>query len=174
MESLLRAAPPEPSFAGGHLAEIIGLAERFRVPGVYPYRDWAANGGLFSYGTDRWGLYRRAASYVDRILEGDRPGDLPVQTPTKFELVINRKTAKAVGLIVPQSILARAGEVIEREFQYVGDEIAAPWPMDPAVDEGAHRGDHVTAHPERKRVERTIEDRRRDIAVAPGSARIAF
>ena len=83
-----------------HRDLIIALAARHRLPTVYPYRYFAANGGLMSYGSDVADVYRRAASYVDRILKGEKPGDLPVQAPTKFELVINLKTAKALGLDV--------------------------------------------------------------------------
>ena len=92
---------------------IIALAARHRLPAVYPIRYFAASGGLFSYGSDLADIFRRAASYVDRILKGVNPGDLPVQAPSKFELVINLKTAKALGLTVPPLMLARADEVIE-------------------------------------------------------------
>jgi putative ABC transport system substrate-binding protein len=94
-------------------ALIIRLAAEHRLPAVYPYRYHAAEGGLLSYGIDVKDQWRRAASYVDRILRGEKPADLPVQAPTKFELVINLKTAKALGLDVPASVLARADEVIE-------------------------------------------------------------
>ena len=101
------------SFMGRYVGEIIAFAERYRVPTVYPYRDWNAQGGLLSYGTSSVDLYRNAATYVDRILRGAKPADLPVQQPTRFELVINLKTAQALGLTVPQSLLQRADEVIE-------------------------------------------------------------
>jgi putative ABC transport system substrate-binding protein len=96
-----------------HRRLIIKLAAEFRLPAVYPYRYYANEGGLISYGPDNIDLYRRAASYVDRILRGEKPADLPVQTPTKYELVINLKTAKALGIEVPPMLLARADEVIE-------------------------------------------------------------
>ena len=92
---------------------IIALAARHRLPAVYPFRYFAASGGLMSYGSDLADVYRRAASYVDRILKGAAPGDLPVQAPVKFELVINLKTANALGLTVPPLWLGRADEVIE-------------------------------------------------------------
>jgi len=93
----------------GHRDLIIALAAQHRLPAIYPFPA----GGLISYGPDSFDLFRRAASYVDRILKGEKPGDLPVQNPTKFDLVINLKTAMALGLSVPQSLLATADEVIE-------------------------------------------------------------
>jgi len=101
------------SFTTGHRDLIIALAARYRLPAVYPLRVFAASGGLISAGGDPIDIFRRAASYVDRILKGANPGDLPVQTPTKFELVINLKTANALGLNVQPMLLARADEVIE-------------------------------------------------------------
>jgi ABC-type uncharacterized transport system substrate-binding protein len=92
---------------------IFSLASRHRLSAVYPFRYYATGGGLMSYGFDTVDLFRRSASYVDRILRGERPADLPVQAPVKFELVINRKTAKALDLTVPPSLIARADEVIE-------------------------------------------------------------
>jgi len=92
---------------------IIALVARYRLPGVYSVRLFIASGGLSAYGADSIEPYRRAASYVDRILKGEKPADLPVQAPTKYELVINLKTAKALGLDVPASLLATADEVIE-------------------------------------------------------------
>ncbi|MGC2471135.1 MAG: ABC transporter substrate binding protein [Pseudolabrys sp.] len=96
-----------------HRDLIIALAARHKLPAIYVERLFAAAGGLLSYGPDFANQYRRAASYVDRIFKGEKPADLPVQAPTKYELVINLKTAKALGITVPQSVLARADEVIE-------------------------------------------------------------
>ena len=101
------------SFMITHRVPIITAAARNNVPAVYSQSDFARDGGLLSYGTDPVDLFRRAASYVDRILRGAKPAELPVQFPTKYEMVVNLKTAKALGLTVPQSILLRADEVIE-------------------------------------------------------------
>jgi putative ABC transport system substrate-binding protein len=100
-------------FTGTHRAPIILAAAQNNVPAVYGLSDFARDGGLLSYGIDQADTYRRAASYVDRILRGEKPGDLPVQFPTKLEMVVNLKTAKALGLAVPPSIMLRADEVIE-------------------------------------------------------------
>jgi putative ABC transport system substrate-binding protein len=96
-----------------HRASIILVAARNNVPAVYAQSYYARDGGLLSYGPDQVDSFRRAATYVDRVLRGEKPGDLPVQFPTKFEMAVNLKTAKALGLTVPQSILLRADEVIE-------------------------------------------------------------
>ena len=96
-----------------HRNFIISLLTRYRLPNVYPFKYYPTGGGLSSYGPKPTEYYPPAAGYVDRILKGERPADLPVQVPTKYELVINLKTAKALGLNVPQTLLTRADEVIE-------------------------------------------------------------
>jgi putative ABC transport system substrate-binding protein len=101
------------AFLTGHHMEVTSLAARYHLPAVYPYRFFAEVGGLLSYGIDFPHNWRRAAGYVDRILKGEKPADLPVQAPVKYELVINLKTAKALGIEIPASLLARANEVIE-------------------------------------------------------------
>jgi putative ABC transport system substrate-binding protein len=103
---------PDP-FMTVHRVPIILAAARSNVPAVYAQSAFARDGGLLSYGPDQVDAFRRAASYVDRILRGAKPGDLPVQFPTKFEMIVNRKTANALGLAIPPSILLRADEVIE-------------------------------------------------------------
>jgi putative ABC transport system substrate-binding protein len=122
LESVIAAQAREPNsglitmpsaFMNIHRAEIISLAARYRLPAVYAFRFFAEHGGLLSYGNDFLDNYRRAAIYADRILKGEKPGELPVQVPVKFELVINRKTAEALGLEVPPSFYWRADEVIE-------------------------------------------------------------
>jgi putative ABC transport system substrate-binding protein len=101
------------TFTLTHAQHIITLAARHRLPAVYGFRQSAAIGGLISYGPDTLDTVQRSASYIDRILKGEKPGDLPVQAPTKYELVINLKTAKALGIEIPPTLLARADEVIE-------------------------------------------------------------
>jgi putative ABC transport system substrate-binding protein len=122
MEAAITAVGREPGgglvvigdgFMVAHRDAIISAAARNKLPAVYTLSEFVRAGGLLSYGVDRVGIWRRAASYVDRILRGGKPGDLPVQFPTKFEMVVNRKTATALGLAVPPSILLRADEVIE-------------------------------------------------------------
>jgi putative ABC transport system substrate-binding protein len=92
---------------------ISSLAARHQLPAIYPYRYFSADGGLISYGPDQIDQWRGAASYVNRILKGEKPDGLPVQTPTKYELAINLKTAKALGVTVPPSLIAMADEVVE-------------------------------------------------------------
>ena len=100
-------------FGTNHPGKLAALAARHNLPAVYPFRYFAGAGGLISYGPDQLEEYHRAAAYIDRILKGDKPADLPVQAPTKYELVVNLKTARALNLTVPASVLARADEVIE-------------------------------------------------------------
>jgi putative ABC transport system substrate-binding protein len=104
--------PPDPSI-NTHRKLIVELTARYRLPAIYALRVAIADGGLMSYGVDLPDLFRQAAAYADRILRGEKPADLPVQLPTKFELVINLKTAKALGLTVPNTLLVTADEVIE-------------------------------------------------------------
>jgi putative ABC transport system substrate-binding protein len=122
LDSVIAAQAREPnggliampdSFMDAHRVEITSLAARYRLPAVYPFRFFAEVGGLMSYGVDRTDNFRRAATYVDRILKGQKPADLSVQAPTKYELVINLKTAKALDITVPDKLLALADEVIE-------------------------------------------------------------
>jgi putative ABC transport system substrate-binding protein len=101
------------SLASARRNLIISLAARHKLPAIYPYRFFVEAGGLMSYGANLAANYRLTAGYVDRILKGEKPADLPVQAPTKYELIINLKTANALGLTVPPSLLARADEVIE-------------------------------------------------------------
>jgi putative ABC transport system substrate-binding protein len=96
-----------------HRDRIIALAAQHKLPAVYPYRFFVNSGGLISYGPNRADQFRRAASYVDRILKGEKPSDLPVQGPVKYETVLNMKTAKALGLTIPETLLATADEVIQ-------------------------------------------------------------
>jgi putative ABC transport system substrate-binding protein len=122
IESTLTAFAREPNgglivsanpLATRHRTLIITLLARLRVPAVYPFRFFVGDGGLISYGPDIINEYARAAEYVDRILRGEKPSDLPVQAPTKYELVINLKTANALGITIPATLIARADEVIE-------------------------------------------------------------
>jgi putative ABC transport system substrate-binding protein len=109
---LIVTSPSRASFPQG-MTHIMKLAAQHKLPAICPYSGMITDGGLISYGPDLVDQYRRAAGYVDRILKGEKPADLPVQAPTKYELVINLKTAKALGLTVPDTLLARADEVIE-------------------------------------------------------------
>jgi putative tryptophan/tyrosine transport system substrate-binding protein len=122
LESVIAALAREPnggfvvmpdSFTDAHRVEIISLAARYALPAVYPFHYWAEDGGLLSYGVDQIDNFRRAAIYADRILKGEKAGDLPVQTPSKFQLVVNLKTAKVLGLTISRDFLLIADEVIE-------------------------------------------------------------
>jgi putative ABC transport system substrate-binding protein len=104
---------PDVSWTAAHRASVVLAAARHNVPAVYYRSTYVRDGGLLYYGVDLVDTWRRAASYVDRILRGEKPGDLPVQFPTKFEMLVNRKTATALGLAIPPSIMLRADEVIE-------------------------------------------------------------
>jgi putative tryptophan/tyrosine transport system substrate-binding protein len=101
------------TFVNSRRQQIIALAIQYRLPAIYPFRYTPTDDGLISYGSDRVDSYHRAASYVDRILRGEKPADLPVQAPTKFEMVINLNAARAIGLTVPEALLATADEVIQ-------------------------------------------------------------
>jgi len=101
------------NFMSVHRDLIISLTTQFRIPAIYPYRYFVEAGGLVSYGVDAIDQFRRASEYVSRILRGAKPADLPVQAPTKFELVINLKTAKSLGIVIPRILLAGAEQVIE-------------------------------------------------------------
>ena len=105
------AAPHAVTFANRNV--IVELAARFRLAAVFPFRNFAVLGGLVSYGTNQIEMWRHGASYVDRVLRGAKPADLPAQFPTRYELVVNLKTAKALGLDLPQNLLARTDEAIE-------------------------------------------------------------
>jgi ABC-type uncharacterized transport system substrate-binding protein len=103
---------PNPFF-NAHRDRVVALAARHRLPALYEFRDFVEAGGFMCYGADNRDVYHRVATYVDRILKGAQPADLPVEQPTKFELVINLKTAKALGLTIPQSLLVRADALIQ-------------------------------------------------------------
>jgi putative ABC transport system substrate-binding protein len=122
LESMVAAQAREPNsgligmpdaFLDVHRADFTSLAARYRVPAIYPFRQYAEVGGLLSYGNDQQDNFRRAAGYADRVLRGAKPSELPVEAPVKFELVVNLKRAKALGLAIPESFLARADKVIE-------------------------------------------------------------
>ena len=100
-------------FLLAHRDQIVAFAAAKRLPAMYPYREYVDAGGLMSYAPSNIELFRGAATYVDKILKGEKPGELPIQEPTKFDLVINLKTARAIGIDVPQTLIARANEVIE-------------------------------------------------------------
>ena len=106
------SSPTTRSFTAG-ADQLVTLAGRYRIPAMYEWRDFVVIGGLCSYGTNLGEMYRQAGTYVGRILSGSKPADLPILRPTKFELIVNLNTAKALGLSVPQSLLQRADEVIE-------------------------------------------------------------
>ena len=105
--------PGEPLIFDSHREEIVALVARYALPAIYSFREFPNSGGLMSYDADVSDIYRRSATFVDKILKGAKPGHLPIEQPTKFELVINLKTAKALGLTIPQSLLRRADQVIE-------------------------------------------------------------
>ncbi len=109
-EAIAQAASP---LFDGQVGRMVALATKYRLPAIYHDRAWADAGGLMSYGPDLRLVWQRAAVYVDQILKGTKPADLPVEQPTKFELVVNLKTAKVLGLTIPQSVLIRADEVIQ-------------------------------------------------------------
>jgi putative ABC transport system substrate-binding protein len=104
--------PPEP-FTSAHRKLVVELAAQYRLPAAYGLRDFVTDGGMMSYAPNNTDIFRRSASYIDRILKAANPGELPVQAPTRFELVINQKTAQALGITIPANLLALADEVIE-------------------------------------------------------------